>query len=101
MLYARAMRIDEYKWKFNQDLTIGDKMSMELKQAQLFDLYSIKVIENIKPEVTSQEINLINQPFEEMSLDLKKSPEELLEVEVPVNGSITKMLLTLKQAPTA
>ena len=31
------MRIDEYKWKFNQDLTIGDKMSMELKQAQLFD----------------------------------------------------------------
>ena len=37
MLYARAMRIDEYKWKFNQDLTIGDKMSMELKQAQLFD----------------------------------------------------------------
>ena len=101
MLYARAMRIDEYKWKFNQDLTIGDKMSMELKQAQLFDLYSIKVIENIKPEVTSQEINLINQPFEEMSLDFKKSPEELLEVEVPVNGSITKMLLTLKQAPTA
>ena len=38
MLYARAMRIDEYKWKFNQDLTIGDKMSMELKQAQLFDV---------------------------------------------------------------